>query len=47
MFSKATEYALRAVIYIARKSTKENKPGFVEIAISIDFPGSFTAKILL
>jgi Rrf2 family iron-sulfur cluster assembly transcriptional regulator len=46
MFSKATEYALRAVIYIAQKSTKENKLGLVEIAASIDSPQSFTAKIL-
>lgn len=46
MFSKATEYALRAVIYIAQKSTPENKLGLVEIAASIDSPKSFTAKIL-
>lgn len=46
MFSKATEYALRAVIHIARKSSKENKLGLAEIADSIDSPQSFTAKIL-
>jgi Rrf2 family protein len=46
MFSKATEYALRAVIYIAQKSTKENKLGLAEIAVSIDSPRPFTAKIL-
>lgn len=46
MFSKATEYALRAVIHIARKSSTENKLGLVEIAEAIDSPQSFTAKIL-
>jgi len=46
MFSKATEYALRATIYIAKKSTAEKKIGIDEIAKAIDSPRSFTAKIL-
>ena len=46
MFSKATEYALRATIYIAQRSTDKNKPGLSEIAKAIDSPHSFTAKIL-
>lgn len=46
MFSKATEIALRAVIYIAQKSTGEKKLGLDEIAKGIDSPKSFTAKIL-
>lgn len=46
MFSKATEYALRATIYIAQKSSEENKIGMNEIAKAIDSPKSFTAKIL-
>ncbi len=46
MFSKATEYALRATIFIAQKSTVENKLGIVAIAKAIDSPQSFTAKIL-
>ena len=46
MFSKATEYALRATIYIAQKSTEEKKLGIEEISKSIDSPPSFTAKIL-
>ncbi len=46
MFSKATEYALRATIYIAQKSTEENKLGIKEISKAIDSPLSFTAKIL-
>ena len=46
MFSKATEYALRATIYIAQKSTEEKKLGIEEISRAIDSPRSFTAKIL-
>ncbi|MDP1843866.1 MAG: Rrf2 family transcriptional regulator [Sediminibacterium sp.] len=46
MFSKATEYALRACIYIAQKSSEENKLGIEEIAKAISSPKSFTAKIL-
>ncbi|HET7115568.1 MAG TPA: Rrf2 family transcriptional regulator [Hanamia sp.] len=46
MFSKTTEYALRATIYIAQKGTVDNKLGIDEIAKAIDSPKSFTAKIL-
>lgn len=46
MFSKATEYALRAVIVIAQKSSEEKKIGLDEIARAIQSPRSFTAKIL-
>ena len=46
MFLKTTEYALRAVIYIAQKSSQEKKLGLAEIAKAIDSPQSFTAKIL-
>jgi len=46
MFSKSTEYALRATIYIAQRSPDKNKPGLAEIAKAIDSPQSFTAKIL-
>lgn len=46
MFSKTTEYALRATIYIAQRSGDKNKPGLAEIAKAIDSPKSFTAKIL-
>lgn len=46
MFSKATEYALRAVIYIAQKSSEEKKLGLAEIAKAIQSPKPFTAKIL-
>lgn len=46
MFSKTTEYALRATIFIAQKSSPEKKLGLPEIAEAIDSPRSFTAKIL-
>lgn len=46
MFSKATEYALRAIIYIAQKSSEEHKVGLAEISAAIDSPPAFTAKIL-
>lgn len=46
MFSKATEYALRATIFIAQKGTEERKLSIDEIAKAIDSPKSFTAKIL-
>jgi DNA-binding IscR family transcriptional regulator len=46
MFSKSTEYALRATIYIAQRGSVENKLSLQEIAEAIDSPPSFTAKIL-
>lgn len=46
MFSKSTEYALRATIYIARKSSDGKISGLKEISDAIDSPISFTAKIL-
>ena len=46
MFSKATEYALRATIFIAQRSTEETKLSIDDIAKAIDSPKSFTAKIL-
>lgn len=46
MFSKTTEYALRAVIHIAANSSADNKLSLEEISEAIDSPKSFTAKIL-
>lgn len=46
MFSKTTEYALRATIFIAQKGTPERKLGIEEISLAIDSPRPFTAKIL-
>jgi Rrf2 family transcriptional regulator, iron-sulfur cluster assembly transcription factor len=46
MFSKACEYAIRAVLYIAIKSIDDSKLSIKEIAKEIDSPEPFTAKIL-
>ncbi|MDR2224054.1 MAG: Rrf2 family transcriptional regulator [Flavobacteriaceae bacterium] len=46
MFSKACEYAIRAVIFISVSSLKGERVGFKEIAKEIDAPEAFTAKIL-
>lgn len=46
MFSKSTEYALRATLYIAQKGSEEKKIGIEEISRAIGSPRSFTAKIL-
>lgn len=46
MFSKSTEYALRATIFIAQKSSAEIKLGIKIISEATDSPPSFTAKIL-
>ena len=46
MFSKTTEYALRATIFIAQRGTIDKKLSIEEIAKAIDSPKSFTAKIL-
>lgn len=46
MFSKACEYALRATIFLAQKSSEDEKRSVDDIASGIDAPRSFTAKIL-
>jgi Rrf2 family protein len=46
MFSKACEYAIRAVLYIAIKSIDGSRLSIKEIAKEIDSPEPFTAKIL-
>jgi Rrf2 family protein len=46
MFSKSTEYALRATIFIAQKGSEENKLSIDEISKAIGSPKPFTAKIL-
>jgi len=46
MFSKACQYALRAVIYIATRSEKGEIASLNDIADAIDSPNPFTAKIL-
>lgn len=46
MFSKTCEYGIRAAIFIASESYKDNRTGLKEIAKKIDSPEAFTAKIL-
>lgn len=46
MFSKTCEYAIRAMIFIAKKSDSESKVGVKEIARAISSPEHFIAKIL-
>jgi Rrf2 family protein len=46
MFSKACEYAIRAVMFVAQKSRDGAKVGIREIAKGIDSPEHFIAKIL-
>ncbi|MCC5932412.1 MAG: Rrf2 family transcriptional regulator [Cyclobacteriaceae bacterium] len=46
MFSKACEYAIRAVIYICHQSKNGERVGLKEIAKRTDSPEAFMAKIL-
>ena len=46
MFSKTCEYAIRAMLFIAQKSSAGAKVGIREIAKGIDAPEHFIAKIL-
>lgn len=46
MFSQATKYATKAVIYIWTQSLEDKKVGAKEIGRKIDAPEAFTAKIL-
>lgn len=46
LFSKTCEYAMRAVFYIASRSSDGARPGIREIAENINSPGHFLAKIL-
>lgn len=46
MFSKACEYAIKAVIIISLNSGKNKLTGVKEISEEIDSPEAFTAKIL-
>ena len=46
MFSKACEYAIRSVIFIADKSTNRERCTMQEISSGINSPVAFTAKIL-
>jgi len=46
IFSKTCEYAIRALFYIAHKSSLEHKVGLKEIAVAIESPELYLAKIL-
>lgn len=46
MFSKACQYAIRAMMYIAQRSKEGARVGIKEIAAGIDSPEHFMAKIL-
>lgn len=46
MFSKACEYGIRAMLYIARTSKEGIRVGIKEISKAIDSPEPFMAKIL-
>lgn len=46
MFSKACEYAIKAMLFIAVRSRHKLRTGLIEIAEGTGSPVSFTAKIL-
>ncbi len=46
MFSKSTEYALRAVVYLAENSSDENRFGTSTVAEDLGFPEPYLAKVL-
>lgn len=46
MFSKACEYGIRAIIHIAYQSQKDKRVSLKDVAVAIDSPVAFTAKIL-
>ncbi len=46
MFSKSTEYALRAVVFLAQNKEENKRFGKKEIAKSLGFPEPYLAKIL-
>jgi Rrf2 family iron-sulfur cluster assembly transcriptional regulator len=46
MFSKACEYGIRAVLFIAKESLNDKRVSLNGIASAIETPVAFTAKIL-
>jgi Rrf2 family iron-sulfur cluster assembly transcriptional regulator len=46
MFSKACEYGIRALIYIAKQSLLDRKVSLKEISEAIESPTAYTSKIL-
>lgn len=45
MFSKACEYGIRAVLFIAEQSEQDKRPNVSEISKAVNSPEPFTAKI--
>lgn len=46
MFSKSTEYAIRAVVFLAKNSSEEKRYGIKTIAKDLGFPEPYLAKVL-
>lgn len=46
MFSKASQYAVKSIIFIWTQSLQDRKVGAKEIGVGIAAPEAFTAKIL-
>ena len=46
MLSKSCEYAIKAMIYLAKENHLKTKKGFKEVAAGINAPQPFMAKIL-
>jgi len=46
MFSKSTEYAIRAMVYLAVNSSPKQRYGTKKIAEDLDFPEHFLGKVL-
>ena len=46
MFSKSCEYGIKAVVYIAQQSLKNERVRVNDIVKEIDSPTAFTAKTL-
>ena len=46
MFSKSTEYAIRAIIFLALRATPEKLISAADIALELDFPEAFLGKVL-
>ncbi len=46
ILSKSCEYAIRATVYIAHSSKRNEKVGIIEVAKAIGSPMHFTGKIL-
>ena len=46
MFSKACEYAIKAVLHVAHKSREGARVGVKDISKAIDSPEAFTGKIM-